>query len=79
MVSTHLNSRGVVYVPDAGEFLISGQNAMNRAVDGDIAAWPVLASPKYSKSEGNRSCLEFVSESDPIWQEQGVSGHENLS
>eukprot|EP00439_Symbiodinium_sp_Y106_P052464 s2088_g7.t1 len=33
-----LNSRtlGVVYVPDAGEFLISGQNAMNRAVDGDI-------------------------------------------
>lgn len=31
--------RGIVFVPDRGEFVVKGSKAMNRAVDGDLVPW----------------------------------------
>ena len=41
-------SPGVVYVPDVGEFTVSGQKNMNRAIDGDIATLLTCAGSRVS-------------------------------
>ncbi len=31
---------GLVFVPDQGDFVVKGSQAINRAVDGDLVTWP---------------------------------------